>query len=138
MKKGTGAAYACLMVVFFCWGSVYVANGYILRVLTSTELACCRFVVAAAVLGSVMLVRRMATRSIQGAEIRTNGAQGASGADVRMTAAQKIRGAEIRTNGAQGTSEQEGRTPDAPSISEAEPGVAHRILPGDWKFLFLI
>ena len=54
----TGIAYIALLVVFFLWGSVYVANGYILQSLSPIELACCRFVVAAIALGAALAVRR--------------------------------------------------------------------------------
>ena len=59
MKKpqGTGLAYITLIIVFFCWGSVYVSNRYILYALTPLELACCRFLVAAAALGIMLKVR---------------------------------------------------------------------------------
>lgn len=57
-KNGKSIAYICLIIVFFCWGSVYVANRYILQELEAMELACCRFLVSSAALGSVFLVRR--------------------------------------------------------------------------------
>ena len=59
MKKpqGTGLAYMTLIIVFFCWGSVYVSNRYILNALTPLELACCRFLVAASALGSMLKIR---------------------------------------------------------------------------------
>lgn len=56
--KSTGIAYLCLIIVFFCWGSVYVANRYVLRSLTPTELACCRFLISSLVLGSAILALR--------------------------------------------------------------------------------
>ena len=59
---GTGIAYASLLAVFFLWGSVYVANRYILQVLTPTELACCRFVVASLALGLMIALRRIPVR----------------------------------------------------------------------------
>lgn len=57
-SRKTGFAYMALIIVFFCWGSVYVANRYILQSLTPTELACCRFLVSAAALGSALLLRK--------------------------------------------------------------------------------
>ena len=59
MKKarGEGIAYAALVTVFFCWGSVYVSNRYILNALTPLELACCRFLVAAAALWVMLRIR---------------------------------------------------------------------------------
>lgn len=58
INKKTGIAYLCLIIVFFCWGSVYVANRYILQTLTPTELACCRFLVSAAALGGTLLAKK--------------------------------------------------------------------------------
>lgn len=51
----TGIAYIALLIVFFLWGSVYVANGYILQSLSPIELACCRFAVAAIALGGAVV-----------------------------------------------------------------------------------
>ena len=59
--KGTDnitRAYLSLLIVFFCWGSVYVANRYVLNTLTAPELPCCRFLVSSAALGSVLLGQR--------------------------------------------------------------------------------
>ena len=56
--RGTGSAFAALIVVFFFWGSVYVSNGYILRVLTPLELACCRFLVAGAGLWTLVFIKK--------------------------------------------------------------------------------
>ncbi|MBQ6360107.1 MAG: DMT family transporter [Lachnospiraceae bacterium] len=57
-SKDTMKAYLSLLVVFFCWGSVYVANRYVLNSLTAPELACCRFLVSSAVLGGMLLGQR--------------------------------------------------------------------------------
>ncbi|MCD8054749.1 MAG: DMT family transporter [Lachnospiraceae bacterium] len=56
-KDNTVVAYLCLIVVFFCWGSVYVANRYILQALEPMELACCRFVLSALALGIAIKVQ---------------------------------------------------------------------------------
>lgn len=57
-KSGTAIAYISLIIVFFCWGSVYVANRYILRALTPMELACCRFLVSSISLGGALLLKK--------------------------------------------------------------------------------
>ena len=55
-SSGKGIAYVCLLIVFFFWGSVYVANRYILQELEAMELACLRFLVSSISLGLAILV----------------------------------------------------------------------------------
>jgi len=60
----TAKAYLSLLIVFFCWGSVYVANRYVLNALTAPELACCRFLVSSVVLGGILLGQRESLHSV--------------------------------------------------------------------------
>ncbi len=61
-RSKNSTAYLCLILVFFCWGSVYVANRYILQALAPTELAFLRFLLSALALGSVVKIRHIPVR----------------------------------------------------------------------------
>jgi len=62
IKSEKSLAYLCLVITFFCWGSVYVANGYILRELKPMELACIRFLIASLAIFLMLKLRRVPIR----------------------------------------------------------------------------